>query len=129
MAQPNGQNPTFPGKVTAQGFDTPYGMTMRKVVSTNGATPVNVFGSTNGFAGTVVMVKVTAKDDSNGTIDLAGSNGTIARVVKGSAGQIRGSYIGISGVQGTTFASSGTLTVSSNSGSGDALVEVSFTVA
>jgi len=54
MATPNGLNPTFGGRVGAQGFATLHNKGIGcVVVDTNSTTAVDVFGTTNGFTGTI----------------------------------------------------------------------------
>lgn len=136
MSQPNGLNPSFAGNVKALSFSTPIGTsgtfggnTMSKVVGTNATTPIDIFGSTIGFTGTLLAAKLLAGDDANGTIDIKGTDGTICRIIKGSAGLTKGCYIRISGVAGTAFIASGTMQASVNNnlnGTGDCLVELIF---
>lgn len=135
MAQPNGLNPSFAGNVKALTFSTAIGTsgtfggnTSSKAVGTNTSTPIDLFGSTIGFAGTLLAVRVTSSSDTNATVDIAGSGGTICRIIKGSIGAVTGCYIRISGVAGTAFSASGTMKASINSATqaNDVFVELVF---
>lgn len=98
-------------------------------VPTNGTTPVNLFGTTNGFAGTITSVTAIAQDTTAGSISLvtnvSGSETTVAnRIIKStSIGGVAGTV-----VAATAFSSAGTTTVVSNS-AGNAIVVATFTVA
>lgn len=120
MAQPNGLNPTFQGKVTARGFETPVGGDMVKNVKTNGTTLVNVFGTTNGFDGTLVSVRITPVSNTTTVFSMIGTNGTVFQI-SGSAGIVVGTLF-----TATTFTSSGTLQVRSHTAGLQGVVEVAF---
>jgi len=114
MATPNGLNPTFGGRVGAQGFATLHNKGIGcVVVDTNSTTAVDVFGTTNGFTGTITGVFVNALGGTGNTITLKGSNGaTIATVVESStAGLLVGPT---SALANTAIDLTGTCTVVSN---------------
>lgn len=94
-------------------------------VPTNGTTSVNVFGTTNGFAGTITSIKVIAQDTTAGNITIADTAGTVATIAKGTTAGI---VTGTTSLANTGFTSTGTLTVVSSS-AGNAIVEIIFTVA
>ncbi len=94
-------------------------------VKTNGTTPVNVFGATNGFAGTITSVTSIAQDATASFITMATNAANVAtNIVKGTAiGGVAGTVM-----SATAFTAGGTLTVVS-SGSGNSIVVATFTVA
>lgn len=99
-------------------------------VPTNGTTAVNVFGTTNGFAGTITSVICVSQDTTFGSITLATSvsAGTQTKIADSmqkpnTAGTVVGTI-----VTATAFTSAGTMTVVSNS-AGNAIVIATFTVA
>lgn len=126
MAVADGVSPIFEGNPTALGYKTKGGMMMTKAVSTNGTTEVNVFGTSNGFSGSVVGIKITPTDATAGSVRVHAGTSTgrtlLTEVVKAASYAITGSAVGVSGA----FVPSGTLTVVSTT-SGNALVEVTFT--
>ena len=128
MANPNGLGPAYQGPVLAQGFATPYGTSQRIVVSTNGTTKVNVFGTTNPFGGTITNVKTVAQDATAGFItltknDTGSASNIAANIIKGtSVGGVAGTAM-----SATAFAYGGTMTVVSSS-AGNALVEIDFII-
>lgn len=93
------------------------------VLDTNGSTEVNVFGTTNGIAGTFVGARIIPKDDANGNITLQHTSaGTVVfTIAKGSQGAVKGSAFAA-----TAFAATGTATVKSTSG--NCRVEIDFIV-
>lgn len=98
-------------------------------VKTNGTTPVNLFGTTNGFAGTITSVSAISQDGTAGTITVATSlisGGAATKIadsiVKGAIGATTGTIM-----TATAFTSAGTTTVVSSSG-GNAIVTAIFTV-
>ena len=99
------------------------------VVETNGTTPVNVFGTTNGFNGSVTLVVATAKDATASNITLknnpAGTELTIATIAKGTA---EGGVVGSSALVASTvaFSSTGTMQIVS-SGSGNVRAAIFYT--
>lgn len=97
-------------------------------VATNGTTPVNVFGTTNGFAGTITNVLVTGLDGTNANIGLADTAGTVVTVAKGTSS---GLVTGGTTLSNTAFTSLGTMTIVSTSATaagGAARVLITFTV-
>lgn len=132
MSQANGHAPFFPGPVAAQAFQStvvgdPTKIPQRIVVATNGTTPVNVFGATNGFAGTFTGVaKVISIDGTGGSISLknnpAGTETTVFTTLGKGIGQ--GSMIGTY-FPAVAFSSTGTATIQSSS-AGNAVVELDF---
>ena len=93
---------------------------------TNGTTPANVFGTTNGFDGTITGVWLISSDTSTANVGLATTAGTVCTIAKGATA---GAVIGATAVANTTIASTGTCTVVSTASPGDATVIVSFTIA
>jgi hypothetical protein len=97
-------------------------------VTTNGTTPANIFGATNGFAGTITGAFVIATDATAGNITLATTAGTVATIAKGTSA---GGLVGATTVSNTTVASDGTCTVVSSvalAAGGQATIFVVFTV-
>ena len=93
------------------------------VLDTNGATEVNVFGTTNGISGTFIGARITPKDDANGTITLQHTSAAtvLFSLAKGSSGAVKGSAF-----TPTAFVADGTATVKSTSG--NCRVEIDFIV-
>jgi len=135
MSQSNGLNPQYAGLQTQQGLVNTFvpvnGTNIRYakhntvVVLTNGTTEVNVFGPTNGFAGTFLGARIISRDDANGNITLqnnpAGTATTIFTIAKGSEGGVKGSYF-----SHVAFSSGGTATIKSSAATGQAIVELDF---
>ena len=96
---------------------------------TNGTTPVNVFGSTNGFVGSITSVIAIAQDATAGSVSLikgeAGVDTNIAHKIEvnGGLGSVKGTVVAITG-----FSSTGTMQVVSNT-AGNSIVVATFTVA
>ncbi len=83
-------------------------------VVTNGATAVPLFAAgTLPTPGSLTGVMFTAADDLNGTITVTNNGTTIATIVKGSQGSVKGSSIAAS-----AFIAGGSLNVVSTSGNG-----------
>lgn len=82
-------------------------------VVTNGATLVPLFANPNGFAGSLTGITFTSADDANGTITVSNSGVTVATIVKGSQGSVKGSSIAV-----TAFTAAGSLNVVSTGGNG-----------
>lgn len=128
----NENNQQFAGPVVAQNFiDNQLGNTgatrwIKKtvVLDTNGTTEVNVFGATNGVAGTFIGSKIISKDDTAGNITLQHTSaGTVVfTIAKGSQGAVTGSAFAA-----TSFAATGTATIKSSTSS-NARVEIDFIV-
>lgn len=93
--------------------------------NTNGTTPVDVIGSTNGFDATLTSILFSSRDDANGTIEVYSNVGTIARITtKGSLGVVKGTPL-----LNTSITSAGTLKAVSVNGTGSVTVIATFTVA
>lgn len=94
------------------------------VLDTNGTTEVDVFGTTNGIAGTFIGARTVAKDDANGNITLQHTSAAtvLFTIAKGSEGAVKASAF-----TPTAFAATGTATVKS-SAAGNARVEIDFIV-
>lgn len=133
MSQPNGLNPQFGGLVTGPGMvrttvpvngtNIRYMKHETVVVHTNGTTEVDVFGTTNGFAGTFLGARVISKDATVANITLQHTvAGTVVfTIAKGSQGVVSGTFF-----NHAAFASNGTATIKSSSASGQAIVEIDF---
>jgi len=129
MSQPNGFSPSFPGPASAQAFNSTlktHAIPQTLIVSTNGTTKVNVFGTTNPIGGTILSVKAISQDVTAGFITVtkndAGTEAAVAtNIVKGTTvGTVVGTVM-----SATAFAANGTMTVVSSSG-GNATVEIEF---
>lgn len=93
--------------------------------STNGTTPVNVFGSTTPFSGTITGIYVISKDTTAGNITVADTAGTIATIAKSTTA---GVMTGAVSLANTGFLIGNTMTVDSSS-AGNADVIIVFTTA
>ena len=132
MAVSDAVNPNFDGFVTAKAIKGSNKTTRSRrvesqVVYTQGTTEVNVFGTTNTFAGSVVAMRVWPRDSTACEIQLwsgySDHRTPVVRVAKNvtAVGAVTGSMVTVSG----SFIAGGTLTVVSNT-AGEAMVEVLF---
>lgn len=131
MSNPNGFGPQYPGPVNAQGFVSTikqHAVPQKLVVSTNGTTKVDVFGTTNPVSGTILSVKTISQDTTAGFVTVtkndAGSEVTVANAI------VKGNVIGTvagTAMSAVAFAKGGTMTVVSSS-SGNATVEIDFII-
>lgn len=96
-----------------------------KGVDTTNTTPVDVFGATVPFSGTVRAVYVISKDTTAGNITVTSTAGTIATIAKGTSA---GVMTGATSLANTAFSSGNTFTVVSSS-AGEATVIIHFDVA
>lgn len=129
----NDNNKQFSGPVVAQTFvenlvsNTSPTRWIKKtiILDTNGTTEVDVFGATNGIAGTFTGARIMPKDDTNGNITLQHTiAGTVVFLIaKGSAGAVKGSAFAP-----VAFAATGTATIKSSGASANARVEIDFIV-
>lgn len=81
-------------------------------VITNGTTAVNLFGTTNPFAGTITGVYINALTATNGSVTLAVNNGgvvTNAAII--DHGTTNGAMVGTGTFAATAFTFGGTATV------------------
>lgn len=123
---PNRLNPSFLGRVEAKGFDAIHGKGVSVTcVSTNGTTNVDVFGTTNGFQGTVTGVFLIAKDTTAANITVVGPEGTYCTIAKGATA---GALVGASALTYTAINRDGTLQVDSSVASGQAYVFITYKV-
>jgi hypothetical protein len=115
------------GTRTSSSFKTAIGSTSYEVVAnTSGTSNVNVFGATNGFAGTVTAVTVVALDGTNASITLANTAGSVVVIAKGSTA---GAVTGGTTLTNTGFTTTGTMIVTSSiSAGGAARVVVEYTI-
>lgn len=126
MAQPNGLNPNFPGRVTSAGYDANHAKGVCVTcVSTAGTTDTDVFGSTNGFKGTVTGVYLIAKDATAANITLIGPEGTYCTIAKGTSA---GGLVGATSLSYTAISKDGTLKVDSSDNTGNAFVFITYKV-
>jgi len=93
-------------------------------VSTNGTTPVNIFGPKGApFAGTITNFETTALDTTAGNITLKINGNTVATIAKGvTAGGITGISAALSG---NTFNPGDSVTIVSSS-AGNALCWIAY---
>jgi len=123
----------YPGPVSAQSFQTslvgdPTKIPQTIKIKTNGTTPVDVFGTTNGVAGSFTgIAKVIPMDSTIGIVTLkqniGGSETTVFTVNKGGVqGSFNGTYFA-----GVAFDADGTAQVVSST-AGNAIVEIDFVV-
>lgn len=87
------------------------------------STPVSLFGSTNGFNGTLVAIEVISLDDSNGTITLRTNAGTVVSLAKGSINSVRGASVTVANAN---FTASQSVTAVNSATSG-AIIKATFT--
>lgn len=100
----------------------PNGLFTTSVITLN-TTPVNLFGTTTGFAGTITSLATIALDDANGTVEVYNDGGTLFRIAKGSGGTMKGS---IGNTSLTTFASGSTMKAVLVSGTGNVQIIATF---
>lgn len=89
-----------------------------------GTTPVNIFGTTNGFAATVTGVYLITAGTVSGAITLATTGTTIATV---TASATLGNMVGAQTLNSTAISTSGTFTAVSNNASDLSRIFVVFT--
>jgi len=124
MAQPNGLNPDFIGRVTASGFDGSHGHGVSVTcVPTNGVTNVDVFAATNGFYGTVTGCYLINKTTTPLTVTLKGP-ATVCTIQTGASATM----IGAITLSNTAITPTGTLVVVSDAVGKDAFVFVTYQV-
>lgn len=96
--------------------------------TTTGTTAVNVFGTTNGFAGTITGMYLIANDATAATITLNNSGGTVGTIAKGATS---GVMLGSTSLSNTAFTAGGTMgvfsSVAGGIAGGQAQVFVTFT--
>jgi len=130
MAQPNGWNPIFGGRVGADGFNATHGKGISiTAIDTSGVTETNVFGSTVGFEGSITGVFLIAKDSTTANIFVVGTDGSVATIsTGGTAGAVRGQ----TALTNQTISDADTLKVWSSIATagegGDATVFITYTV-
>lgn len=139
MAQPNGNSPQFPGTITAKGFvttgigSTPASVAQTVRVVTNGTTPVDVFGTTNGITGTFTgTARILPINGTHATISLknnpSGTESTLFTVIKGTySASAAAASAGSTYFPATAFVATGTAQVVA-SAAGNAVVEIDFIV-
>lgn len=125
MATPNSVNPFFLGRVKANAYDAEHGKGIcTTAVSCNGATEVDVFGTTNGFRGTITGILVSAINATSQTITIKGTHGTVATVTSGTT---EGAVTGITtALSSPTYAIDLTGTMKVVSGNSDCLTDQSI---
>jgi hypothetical protein len=130
MAQPNGYNPSFAGRVSAVGFDNLNSSGVcTTAVDTNTTTRRYVFSSGgNGFVGTITGVWLITKAGTTATMTLACEDGTVCTIDTATSA---GGVVGASSLSNTTIDKDGTLGVifsGTNSMDGSATVFVTYAV-
>lgn len=93
--------------------------------TTNGTTPVNVFGATVPFTCTITGAYLISDDTTAGTITIADTAGTITTIAKGSTSGVMTGSVSLANI---TVTAGNTLTIVSSS-AGNATVFLTFTVA
>lgn len=130
MAVASGISPNFEGAPSARSWKlTGSTVIMSAFVRTDATAEQNVFGATNGFAGSVVAVRIIPTDNTEAKYTVyAGfpdaDRIAVAAVNKNAvltSGTVSGSVVTVAGA----FTVSGSLTVVSSTG-GNAVVEVIF---
>lgn len=94
-------------------------------VNTNGTTPVNFFGTTVPFTGTITGIYLVSEDTTAGNITIADTAGTVATIAKGT---VSGAMVGAASLANTGLTLGDTMTIVSSS-AGNARVFVTFTTA
>lgn len=111
------------GKPINEPTVTPNGL-YTTAVTTTGATAVNLFGTTVGFALTLTSIQVGSVDNSNGVIDVYSDGVCLLSIQKGSGGTTK-----VCGLNCALNSLCSLKAVSSNGiGSGNAVVIATFTV-
>jgi hypothetical protein len=129
MAQPNQLNPTHEGRVVAAGFDARHtkGVSVTAVTLTSTTTALNVFGTTNGFVGTITGAFICASGTTAQTVTLATTAGTVGTFTTGnSVGSVTGAAAALAN---TALASAGTCTVTAGSASDTSVLFITYKVA
>lgn len=115
MASPNGQNPKFGGQVTASSYEATHGKGISStVVTLSGTTPSNLFGTVNGFRGTITGLLFVALTGTSSTVTVK-SGLTGATVGTITAGSSNGVVTGTASLANTAIDLTGTMTATSNS--------------
>ena len=130
MAQAQGWNPIFGGKVEAAGFDNLQGSGVCVTpVDTNGTTRRYVFGSSaNGFQGQVTGVWLITKAGTTATMTLASEAGTVVAITTSATA---GTLVGGTSLSNATINRDGTMGVvlsGTNGADGSATVFVTYAV-
>lgn len=94
-------------------------------VTANGTSDVNVFGTTNGFAGTLTGAYAITSGTISTTITIKNAGLTVGTIATGAT---VGLMAGATSVSNATFTSAGTMSVVSNNASDTAKVFITFTV-
>jgi len=112
MAQPNGLNPSFDGKVKALGFDATHGNGVSVTVKeTNGTTLVNIFGTASGFEGTITGIYLVALDATAANITISSPGGTVSTIAKGAT---TGAVVGGATLSNTAITIAGSISMVSS---------------
>ncbi len=92
---------------------------------TNGTTPVAVFGTPSGVAGTILSITVQALDTTAGNIIVKDTAGTVATIAKGT---VIGVITPAGAIANAAFTAAGILTIESST-AGNAIVTINYTPA
>lgn len=113
MPSPNGLNPSFIGKVEADGFDAIHGKGVSSTVITlSGTTAADLFAAANGFKGTITGLLFVALTGTSSTVTVTSRGDTVATI---TAGTTNGAVTGPAGaLNNTVIALGATAQVSSN---------------
>ena len=99
------------------------------VATTTGTTPVNVIGTTNGFAGTITGIYVANLGTTAANIIVKDTAGTVATIAKGTGAT--GTMLSATSLANTSFTAAGIMTVESSVAGtdvgGQAIVYITFT--
>lgn len=90
---------------------------------TSGTVVQNIFGATVPFAATITSAYTISADNAVANITILGTSGTVATIAKGSTGAM----VGATTVANASIAKGDTLTVVSNSATGNAVAVLTFT--
>lgn len=128
MADTNNLNPEFVDMPTALGYKTRHGKGVGVVAVTLQSTTadVNVFGSTNGFTGTITGVFMASVGATGTTVTLTNGGTTVCTMTGvGEAGSV---VAPASALANTALTASGTTVLTSDSASDTGIVYITYIV-
>lgn len=130
MAVPNAQNPTFPGLVTAAGFNNLTGSgTCITAINADGLTRSYIFNANgNGFSGEITGIFLISKAATSCTCTVSNEDGTIASITTSATA---GTFVGATSLSNVTIDREGTTSVILSGApavDGEALVFITYAV-
>jgi len=123
---PNNTNPVVHGQIIAEEYEAKHAKGVSTTaVSCVGTTVTNVFGTTNGFRGTITGAWLCTLGATSQTVTLKGSNG--ATICTFTSASSAGGVVGPNAVLANTAIDlNGTITVASGSTSDTSIVYVTY---